>query len=1134
MSGALHLDRPEQYQAFKGLLARLRIGAAILVLLAYMVIWTIPAQANPATPGYDAFDVLGQTKDETASFSHKFQNNWEAPNASGVSESWFQALDEVDHRLFVSDCKNQRVLVYNLDNANRPLDNEADFVLGQANFTDPPMLYSQNQNQFGGCVYGVAYDAGEKRLFVAEGDSFRVLVFDLAGGITNGMNASYVIGQDTFGARNFGEGQNRFRMVTGLAYDAADKRLFVSDSGNRRVMVFDLSSGITNGMNASNVLGHNNFGYVPGTGAGPATAATMENPMGLAYDSANKRLFVAVPSDRRVMVFDLTAGITDGMNAVNAFGQPVISGSGSDSFRPCSASSMGWPVGVSYSGTTQRLAVGEAYCGRTLIFDTAGGITNGMNATVELGKSSFTASYDSTNWPSQSYASTPYGVSWGNNGELLYINDFQFNRILGYDLSSGGTNGMNASYILGQTDAAGGQIFTKKQRNDGQVWEKGFDHSDAIALDDKNHRLFVADDNNRRVLVYNLNDDNTLPDYDADFVLGKNSMHDYDPSYAATRNNVVRVAGMTYDTVHDRLFMSDVDNQRVLIFDLAGGISNGMDASYVLGQREFDNIEYLSSGPNTLNTPTTLAYDEEGQRLFVSDRSFRIMVFDLANGISNGMDASNVLGQANFTDMEGPWQSPTSASTFNSQGLAYDSVEKRLFAGDIWSCRILVFNVASGITNGMDAANVLGQPNFTSDQARCSGGPQADALPYIDSLAYDETRKFLFAVDGIADSHILGFDLSNGITNGMAASGIIGGESFTATDSTGKPPASDTLSSPGDIALAENARILFVSDTSNNRVMLFDFVHLVDLPRTTLTVDQQFEAFLAIAYQGNLQLELISGELPPGIILDGSTNRMFGAPTKSGTYTFTVKATDDNGATGKWTDTRTYTIVVTDGDINPPVPGDGGGGTVQANPGGNPVYRASASTITTAQANEGRPVDNCMTLVDLDKKPAYSEGDGYVVEVDNCYINIFTAFEPDGSISTYGAAINTVGDYFLDVTVAPIENFNRPVGHVDLVPESPETAIQPTPTSTNALGIQVTNFNPGKPTTFVKFSKLDPAEYITPQTCGVYCWLWAPLSIGAVTIILVFVWKYRKDHEEPIVATGPPDSGQKPDSKEEQ
>ena len=51
---------------------------------------------------------------------------------------------------------------------------------------------------------------------------------------------------------------------------------------------------------------------------------------------------------------------------------------------------------------------------------------------------------------------------------------------------------------------------------------------------------------------------------------------------------------------------------------------------------------------------------------------------------------------------------------------------------------------------------------------------------------------------------------------------------------------------------------------------------------------------------------LVSGELPPGLTLSESPGRITGTPTTAGTYTFTVRVTDDREDTAE----RTFTITI--------------------------------------------------------------------------------------------------------------------------------------------------------------------------------------------------------------------------------
>jgi Putative Ig domain len=215
--------------------------------------------------------------------------------AESLSGPRDNTLDAVNHRLFVADYNNSRVLVYDLDSNNQIQSQTASFVLGQPNFTTS----NTNAGQAGmAAPKGVIYDSAHNRLFVADTNNARVLVFDTTT-ITNGMPASYVLGQPNFTTSNTNAGQAGISNPNGVAYDTIRNRLFVSDISLNRVLVFDTTT-ITNGMPASFVLGQPNF-----TSSSASAGQTgMSFPAGVAYDATNNRLFVAELAGSPVLTFD--------------------------------------------------------------------------------------------------------------------------------------------------------------------------------------------------------------------------------------------------------------------------------------------------------------------------------------------------------------------------------------------------------------------------------------------------------------------------------------------------------------------------------------------------------------------------------------------------------------------------------------------------------------------------------------------------------------------------------------------------------------------------------------------------------------------------------------------------------------
>ena len=158
-------------------------------------------------------------------------------------------IDTINHRLFVADTANNRVFVFNLNADNVLIDNIPDNVLGQPNFTasDPGTTQS---NLYG--PTGIAYDLENEKLFVADTNNNRIMIFDVFS-ISNGENAVNVLGQPNFTASEPGKTQSKLDAPAGLAYDPKNGNLFVADTNNNRVMVFSAIS-ISNGEDAVDVI----------------------------------------------------------------------------------------------------------------------------------------------------------------------------------------------------------------------------------------------------------------------------------------------------------------------------------------------------------------------------------------------------------------------------------------------------------------------------------------------------------------------------------------------------------------------------------------------------------------------------------------------------------------------------------------------------------------------------------------------------------------------------------------------------------------------------------------------------------------------------------------------------------------
>ena len=103
---------------------------------------------------------------------------------------------------------------------------------------------------------------------------------------------------------------------------------------------------LANGLNANNVLGQTTFTATTAA----STLAGMNTPRGLAYDSANQRLYVSQTTGNRVTTYDVAA-ITNGENAINVLGQSLFTGTTAANTQ----AGMNAPAGVFSANSTVLL-----------------------------------------------------------------------------------------------------------------------------------------------------------------------------------------------------------------------------------------------------------------------------------------------------------------------------------------------------------------------------------------------------------------------------------------------------------------------------------------------------------------------------------------------------------------------------------------------------------------------------------------------------------------------------------------------------------------------------------------------------------------------------------------------------------
>ena len=324
-----------------------------------------------------------------------------------------------------------------------------------------------------------------------------------------------------------------------------------------------------------------------------------------------------------------------------------------------------------------------------------------------------------------------------------------------------GLCGYPASVVIGQQDFT----TTVSGRNAVPSNSAGsLSNPTAVATDGQT--LAVADTNNNRILIWNpLPPNQTTP---PNVVLGQASFTAFAGSQAVTASSLRGPQGVWIQ--NGKLFVADTQNNRVLIWNTiptqnnqAADLVLGQPNFGTANQPSPGPAAYPTTAANQLLNPASVTSD--GTHLFVTDLGFnRVLIW---NSIPAGMDqgADVVVGQPDMTTSVPNWNTQLCGSNAVSASnqrlpcaktLSFPrfalSDGTRLFIADGGNDRVLIFNQIP-TANGAAADTVLGQPDFTSDIVSYQGSSFAstvidntssvDTTPSPTSLAFDGVNLYV-------------------------------------------------------------------------------------------------------------------------------------------------------------------------------------------------------------------------------------------------------------------------------------------------------------------------------------------------------------------------------------------------------
>ncbi len=533
-------------------------------------------------------------------------------------------------------------------------------------------------------------------------------------------------------------------------FDQTGRRLFVSDANNNRVLIFNLGAdGRLIDRVPDAILGQPDFR----TSTAATTQSGLSGPRGVAYDSVRQLLFVADISNHRVLIFDV-AEITNGESATAVLGQSLFTTGSSANTQ----TGMNAPAGLAYDSTNKRLFVSQYNSNRISIFDITT-IDNGESAINVLGQSDFVSTSPATG---TGRLRNVIGIDYDPMMQYLYVGDTGNARVMIFDTTTI-TDGEDAVYVLGQPH------FTSSTAVATQAGLKG---SAGVTLDTVNRRLFVGDFPGNRIPVFDIT--SLSNGMNATNVLGQTTFTGSTAS--TTQSGFVSPYTVAFDVTNNYFYCADTSSNRLLVFDTTT-IANGELAVDMLGQYD-DNLEtpgpiYTKSSVNNVpsilgfNAPKHAVVDAVNHRFFQSDTTNnRVLVFNLnSNNQLDDLVADHVLGQADFHTKTA---ATTQVGMSSPQGLAYDATNNRLFVAQNGNHRVSVYAFTGSISNGMSAANILGQATFTASSAATTqvgmSSPQG--------LAYDATNNRLFVAQS-GNHRVSVFDTTT-IVDGEDAVNLLG------------------------------------------------------------------------------------------------------------------------------------------------------------------------------------------------------------------------------------------------------------------------------------------------------------------------------------------------------------------------
>ena len=660
---------------------------------------------------------------------------------------------------------------------------------------------------------------------------------------------------------NLVEGRELFSpWAVALDTSASPPILYVSDAGNNRVLGWKNALSFTNGQAADLVIGQQDFYATDPQGPGHKFSVGLWHPSGLAVNSSGD-LYVVDTDNNRILRFRTPFQHVSGTPAALTsapdlyIGQPSLSSRTANFTGQVSAQGLNfradYPNMILFD-STGNLWVCDVGNFRVLRFPSSSLNTTGgsINADIVIGQQNMT-----TVAPQPSGGFNPQTTSqFGTLGGLgfdpqgrLYVGDTLGNslgsgRVLVFSNPSAAPSNASADRLMG--------VFPPGQAPSQQTISAtafGIPQSIFFIPDNSgNAYVGVMDSLLNRALIFpayaswsTTGPPTAVP---PGGVLGQNlNFLNYGPNgtTSTTVSTPPAAANVFYGATSavflnstQELFVADTVNNRVIVMPYQPNPGNPVSfnsATRVLGQARFDqfSVNYIEGKEFQFTSGAGIALDTTTStpHLYVADTvNHRVLGFKDARLIAPNLHADIVIGQPDFGTAlcnypSGDSTKPTQSSLCGPVGVAVDP-QGNLYVADSGNGRVLRFPAPFAATgSGPEKADlVLGQQDFTTQVLDPT--PSTMHTPY--GLAFSGTNGLL--VSDLFFNRVLYFKFGANNTfaattdNGKAASKVYGQTDFFGINSGN---GFSQLNAPHHISADTSGR-LYVADTGNNRILIFD------------------------------------------------------------------------------------------------------------------------------------------------------------------------------------------------------------------------------------------------------------------------------------------------------------------------